>query len=382
MIQSLESKERLVREKSRYPRHVLVIGAGVSGLTSALCLARQGFRITIVAAQLPPKVTSVVAGALWEWPPAVCGHHQDRSSLERAKSWCKTSYDNFAELSEDTDTGVYLRPVNFYFKQLVDSDNRQRTKMNELRMHVRQFRHDASLIRENGINQELGLLDAYSHLAPMIDTDRYMQWLYEQVEESGCEVVERVITGDLCEQETSLKREYGVQAIVNCSGLGARELGDKSLFPLRGALVRLRNAAQQLPRLMQAHCVSQDDGSADHGFVFIVPRGNDLAVLGGLAEPNQWKLEIGLDNYEPVREMFRRCIEFLPWLSQLSIDEGEPVRVGLRPFRPTGVRLERETGTAIVHNYGHGGSGVTLSWGCALEVTRVVDHLLLGTAAQ
>ncbi len=68
------------------------MGAGVSGLTSALCLARKGFRVTVVADRFAPRVTSVVAGALWEWPPAVCGHHQDPISLGRSKAWSATSY--------------------------------------------------------------------------------------------------------------------------------------------------------------------------------------------------------------------------------------------------------------------------------------------------
>ena len=48
-------------------------------------------------------------------------------------------------------------------------------------------------------------------------------------------------------------------------------------------------------------------------------------------------------------------------------------RVGLRPARRT-VRLEAvpgETGT-VVHCYGHGGSGVTLAWGCADDVLALV----------
>jgi D-amino-acid oxidase len=45
---------------------------------------------------------------------------------------------------------------------------------------------------------------------------------------------------------------------------------------------------------------------------------------------------------------------------------------GLRPARPT-VRLERGVladGTPVIHDYGHGGSGITLAWGCADEVAR------------
>ena len=49
-------------------------------------------------------------------------------------------------------------------------------------------------------------------------------------------------------------------------------------------------------------------------------------------------------------------------------------RVGLRPCRPE-VRLEAETlpgGRVLWHNYGHGGAGVTLSWGCARELTAAL----------
>jgi hypothetical protein len=68
--------------------------------------------------------------------------------------------------------------------------------------------------------------------------------------------------------------------------------------------------------------------------------------------------------------------DIFPALKNAEIDATEPVRVGLRPFRRGGVRLEAEAGTRIVHNYGHGGSGVTLSWGCALEVAEHVERLL------
>ena len=64
---------------------VLVIGAGVTGLTTALCLRREGFDVTVVAEKFAPDIVSVVAGALWEWPPAVCGAHHDEASLARSR---------------------------------------------------------------------------------------------------------------------------------------------------------------------------------------------------------------------------------------------------------------------------------------------------------
>lgn len=360
---------------------MLVIGAGVSGLTSALCLRRKGFEVTVVADQFAPRVTSVVAGALWEWPPAVCGHHHDQVSLNRSKTWCHQSYEIFADLARDPVTGVFLRPVNFYVQHPISADERHQKKVDELRDKVREFKHDSSLIRENGINPRLGFQDAYSYLAPMIDTDAYMHWLLGEVRKAGCQIIESQVTGSLREQESLLTRRYGVDAIVNCAGLGASELTGDLVSPLRGALIRLRNDGQTMPRMTQAHCVSHDGSGEGRGFIFIVPRGEDMLLLGGLAEPDERDLDIGLHNYEPIREMYERCLEFLPVLRGATIDAAEPVRVGLRPVRLQNVRLEREPGTRIVHNYGHGGSGVTFSWGCSLEVAeRVADLLAEGRA--
>jgi D-amino-acid oxidase len=355
---------------------VLVIGAGVSGLTSALCLSRKGFNVTVVADRFAPKVTSVVAGALWEWPPAVCGHHRDAASLARSKVWCEISYKKFADLAGNPDTGVFVRPVNYYFKRPIEDDQRHRTKMEELKGKVGQFRHDRGLILENGVNAELGLRDAYRHLAPMVDTDAYMPWLLGEVRSAGCRILEQKVTGPLAAQAETLLRQYGVDAIVNCTGLGARELAAEPVYPLRGALIRVRNDGRAMPRVTQAHCISLDTSDDDRGFVFIVPRGQNMLVLGGLAEPDVWGLEIGLHNYEPVRAMYRRCLEFMPALNDAEIDAAEPVRVGLRPVRPQNVRLEPEPGRRVVHNYGHGGSGVTFSWGCALEVAELVEAIL------
>jgi D-amino-acid oxidase len=368
--------QRLQNRANGTTQGVLVIGAGVSGLTSALCLVRKGFAVTVVADRFAPHVTSVVAGALWEWPPAVCGQHQDQISLNRSKVWCETSHEIFADLAGDPATGVFLRPVTFYFKRPIPEDRVQSEKMAELKGKVRQFRHDATLIAANGINPEFGLRDAYSHLAPMVDTDVYMYWLLGEVRRAGCCIIERKLTGSLREQEASLARQYGVDVIVNCTGLGAGELAGDSVYPVRGALIRVHNDGTRMPRVTQAHCISHDGSSHERGFLFIVPRGDDMLVLGGLAEPDEWGLDIGLHNYEPIRAMYQRCLAFMPALKDAEIDAAEPVRVGLRPVGPKNVRLELEPGSRIIHNYGHGGSGVTFSWGCALEVVERVDELL------
>jgi D-amino-acid oxidase len=360
-------------------RGVLVIGAGVSGLTTAYCLRQEGAAVTVLADRFAPRVTSVVAGALWEWPPAVCGHHRDPGSLERSKRWCAESLAVFTNLAANPSTGVHLRPANFYFHEPVAQNSQQLAKMHELAGHVRRFRHDAALIQAHGIGPGLGLRDAYTHLAPMIDTDVYMRWLLDECRRLGCRIVEGPVAGLRNAEADKLARRFEAEIVVNCAGLGAREFGDAAVYPLRGALVRVRNDGRARPRITEAHCVSRVAPNMGPGFLFVVPRGEDWLVLGGLAEPDAWGLDVGLDNHEPIRAMYRRCVEFLPALRDAEIDAAEPVRVGLRPARLGGVRLEIEPGTRIVHNYGHGGSGVTFSWGCAREVVELIASRLVGS---
>jgi D-amino-acid oxidase len=355
----------------------LVIGAGVSGLTSALALLRQGWRVTVVAEHFAPQVTSVVAGALWEFPPAICSRDLAEPLLRRSKCWALTSYQVFKELAANPQTGVFMRPANFFFRRRIEDSPEHFRKMTELRDKVRDFVRDPALAKPDGIDPGFGLRDAYSYTAPMIDTDAYMAWLSDQVKRLECRIESQRISGVLREQESALRMKYEADVIVNCAGLNAGELANDELFPLRGALVRAHNDGRSIPRITQAYCVPQGECADERGFVFIVPRGQDMLVLGGLAEPGQRDLSIGLNNYAPVREMLARCIEFMPALKNIQIDDAEPVRVGLRPMRARDVRLEIEQGTRIIHNYGHGGSGVTLSWGCGQEVAELARTLPL-----
>jgi D-amino-acid oxidase len=129
-----------------------------------------------------------------------------------------------------------------------------------------------------------------------------------------------------------------------------------------------------MPKVDEAHCVPHPEGSTEQDMVFIVPRGENMLLMGGLTEEDEWSLDIGLHNHQPVRDMYRRCLDFMPVLAQAELDPNEPVRVGLRPVRNGNVCLEQEPGTHIVHNYGHGGSGFSFSYGCAHEVTATVKR--------
>ena len=107
------------------------------------------------------------------------------------------------------------------------------------------------------------------------------------------------------------------------------------------------------------------------GVTYIVPRSEDC-VLGGTAEEGRWDTEPAP---ETAASILRRCAALEPRLGEAEVLEH---RVGLRPGRPQ-VRLELQElpdGTPLVHNYGHGGSGVTISWGCAGEAAGLARRAL------
>ena len=71
--------------------------------------------------------------------------------------------------------------------------------------------------------------------------------------------------------------------------------------------------------------------------------------------------------------MLQECQAVYPPLR--SVDQKNlRLTVGIRPMRKGGPRVEQDPRYPfLIHNYGHGSYGVTLSWGCADEVFRIVD---------
>lgn len=96
------------------------------------------------------RITSEIAGALWEWPPAVCGSHVSEEALERAKVWCMESYAKFVEMAISAEqTGVFMKQSVFYFKDKVEDIPAHFEKMKEI-SHLPGFQHEKNLIEQTG----------------------------------------------------------------------------------------------------------------------------------------------------------------------------------------------------------------------------------------
>ena len=152
-------------------------------------------------------------------------------------------------------------------------------------------------------------------------------------------------------------------------------------FLITGVILKVKNDGSLMPKLNHSMCISliediDESKSEGQSFVFILPRGDDKLWLGGMVQPNQWDRNLMLD-YPPIRRMFEKVKEFYPPLRNYGDEDVEEVLVGLRPARKGNVRLEWDpVCPSVLHNYGHGGSGVTFSWGCAIEASAMVDRVL------
>ena len=149
-------------------------------------------------------------------------------------------------------------------------------------------------------------------------------------------------------------------AFSNCSGVWARSLvNDDSVFPIRGQVVRI----SQPPDMHGSIRIYTRQAP----FTLILPRSNDC-ILGGTAQENDWSLTV---RESDTREILERCSKVAPAVAECEVLSEA---VGLRPGRKE-VRLELEMAgpsRPIVHNYGHGGGGFTVAWGCANEVASIV----------
>jgi D-amino-acid oxidase len=310
---------------------ILIIGCGVSGLSCGIRLLEAGFSAQIWARDLPPRTTSNVAAAVW-YPYKAYPEHL-------VVGWSAATYADFVQLAQVPETGVIQRAGIEIFPWEVEDP--------WWRAAVPGFRHATASELPDGYR------GGYVFEAPVVEMPVYLGYLIQRFESLGGQITVRALA--------SVDEAFAqADRVIDCAGLGARELiGDATLVPIRGQVVRVAQVGIERFWL---------DDYGPGGVTYIVPRANDC-ILGGTADEGSEDLT---PDPATAAAIIERCAALEPRLRDAEILEH---KVGLRPGRPT-VRLEAEQwapGKLLIHNYGHGGAGVTLSWGCAAEVLRLVE---------
>jgi D-amino-acid oxidase len=314
---------------------IVVVGAGVVGLTTAISLAEAGLPTRMVAAEPPSQVTSMAAGAIWG--PVRCGPD------DRCQEWARTGLEVLSELADEPSAGVHQlhgREV----ARAVASPPPWTSLLGDLRLLA-------------AAELPAGFASGWSYTAPAVSMPVYLEYLLTRYARLG---------GTVDYATVPALASVDAPVVVNCTGIGARSLvPDESLVPVRGQVVVAEN-----PGLSEFYIDHGQPGTSDYVYAF--PHG-DVVILGGTAEE-------GAFDWAPRPDVsariLRDCAAAFPALIGARV---VTERVGLRPGRPE-VRLESEAlpgGRVLWHNYGHGGAGVSLAWGCAREITAAV---LAGTA--
>jgi D-amino-acid oxidase len=339
---------RPARYRRRVPNNdcdVLVAGAGVSGLTTAICLAEAGASVVVRTAAPPAETTSSVAGAIW-------GPHLVEESARVAR-WGRQTLAVLRELAADPATGVRIATgVEGTRGTLPGGTPAAPPALLDWQREV-----GAVPCPADGLPR--GFASGVRYRAPLVRMPAYLGYLHARFEAAGGRVEAGVVRS-----LTGAAAEHAARAVVNCTGSGARDLAsDRAVRAFRGQVVVAEN-----PGLTEFF-IGLPDATTE--LVYLFPHG-DILVLGGTEAADDW-------NPRPVPavadRILRDCAAVEPRVSGVRVLAH---RVGLRPFRPR-VRLETETpgaGPLVVHNYGHGGAGITLSWGCAREAAGLAAQAL------
>jgi D-amino-acid oxidase len=341
---------------------VAIVGAGVSGLTCGVAFAESGHRTAIVAKEIGQHTASGAAAALW-FP-------YDVEPADKVIPWALETYRKLIDLARNAESGVSMIEL------------RQFSRTEEIQIPDWAIPLGAqAVIRspstslttgsvENGVvgeaatwterpeaeqsgserNKSREFASGFAITVPLMDTTIYLDYLANRFLKADGQIIENMWFKKL--EDVDQKFDL----VINCAGIGARELvGDADLQPHRGQ-VAIVPRIKDLP-----YAVVCDDAP----LMYAIPRRNDC-VFGGTNELSE---DLAVDSATTAL-IVAECSRALKIEKPNVLAE----RVGLRPFRRSGVRLRRDQlrdGRTVIHNYGHGGAGFTLSWGCAAEVLQL-----------
>ena len=256
-------------------KDILVIGGGVNGLSTGICLLEDGWNVTIYSTKFSPNTTSDVAAALWY--PFLS------APVEKTDVWGSRTYDVLKLLTADKGTGIEMTQTFEYFRSSQPDPSWMST--------VDDFER---------ITEDLpsDYVECFSFLTQIIEMPIYLKWLMRRYNNLGGKIEKKTVSNfsDISDN---------FNAIVNCTGLDSKELcNDSELYPVRGQIIRMR------PLLDKMHLDQQVPTLA-----YIVPRSNDM-ILGGVAQEGNWSLE---PTEEDRNFILEKCSKIIPDLKKVEI---------------------------------------------------------------
>lgn len=340
-------------------KKIFVIGAGVNGLSSAVKIAehfyRQNVQVVLVSEDTSPNTTGDVSAGLWG-PYLIAKTPEEKivyvfhliiyrlSLFCFNRQWSKSSHDFFLQLWSDglaEEAGISMIPVYHLTSDL------QGLQVPSWKGVVLGFRSLSSgEIAKLQRDHKQKYTDGIHFISFCCEPTKFLPYLMKRFLAAGGRFEQRKV------QDFNDGFD-DADLIINCAGLGSKKIAnDGDSYAVRGQIARVK-----APWIKEVVLQMDDDGN------YVIPN-TDCVILGGTHQVNDNNLEVSpIDS----TAIFTGCKKIIP-----SIKNVETIKemVGLRPGRDA-VRLEiewRDSKPTVIHNYGHGGSGVTLCWGCSDEV--------------
>jgi len=308
---------------------ITVVGSGIIGLTTAISLQKVGFQVAIITKELYNNTLSSIVGAIW-FPYSV-------EPIQKANQWAATAFHHY-EAEVGKAEGVSMLP--FKVLSVPGQDNSWVDHLPK------------ENITKSSEDLPLGYNEAITAMVPLIEPPLYLPYLVELFTQNGGTIKQLTITS--LEELKALNN-----VVVNCTGLGAKEIcNDEHLFAMRGQIL-------QAEKLDHDPIVSQ---AVKGELSYLINRSQD-SIIGGTDYDHDY-------NLNPEEADTNLIIDRIKKLGVTSEIKLKNILVGLRPKRYS-IRCEQDEKQAnIYHNYGHGGAGFTVAWGCAEHIATLINKSL------
>ncbi|KAL4993959.1 hypothetical protein BDV10DRAFT_197900 [Aspergillus recurvatus] len=304
-----------------------IIGSGVIGLLSALTLTEAGYKVTIVARDLPGD-----------------------ESQDWASPWASVSIYPHPDAG-----GNSLQTENF--KLFWALAHRDPTSGVQYKAVVPRYR----CIPKERLPE--GVKVGFTYTSMTINPAFFLPWVKTQLEASGVKFIRKTLTSI-----DEARAITGSRIIVHASGLGASTLAsDKNVVGIRGQTMFVETNFGELKMHQGSH------------YTYVIPRMfTDGAIIGGVSQPGNLDRRVDEDLRADMLQRAKKLTN--GGLDSVSLEKSvQKDIVAFRPGRNGGYRLEVEGDT--VHAYGFGGLGYIFSYGVAMKVRELVDWVVHGDSA-
>ncbi|KAK8090720.1 hypothetical protein PG994_000225 [Apiospora phragmitis] len=350
--------------------NIVVVGAGVSGLTSAYLLSKNGANTITVVAKHMPGDYDIEYASPW------AGANVLPMATKASSRWERQTWPELKRLAEEVpEAGIHKMiagvPAGEGPREATQGEYAFDGLFKENPWYKTLF-EDFRELSKDELSRDVASGAEFTSVC--INTMLYLPWLVGKCRANGV-VFKRGVLKHISEAAawSHAGGSKKVDFVINTTGLMASRLGgvaDQDVVPVRGQIVVVRNEA---PYMVTK---SGTDDAEDEVFYIMTRAAGGGTILGGTYQKGQWESQ---PDPNIAMRIMKRAVEMVPELADGKGVQGlDIVRhgVGLRPYRNGGVRLEKERieGTWVVHNYGHAGWGYQGSYGCAERVVELVDE--------